>query len=142
MFLCQILICLRYLLVLWLWFLLVCWNTMIKNRLGRKIFIWLILLYCSLLLKESMTKNEIGQGPGGMSWCRDHNRVVLTVLLFTISSVCYLMEPRTIIQGWHHPQGAGPSFNNHQIRKCLTGLPIALLYVGIFWLTFPSLRWF
>jgi hypothetical protein len=42
---------------------------------------------------------------GSRSWCRGHGGMLLTGLLPLACSACFLIEPKTTISGWYHPQG-------------------------------------
>ena len=97
---------------------------MTKSKLGRKGFIWL--MFPSL--KEVRARTQVGPKHRGRSWYRGHGGVLLIGLLIMACSACFLTEPRTTAQGWHHTQWAGLFHMNHQLRKCPTGLPIALSY--------------
>ena len=48
---------------------------------GKGLFICLTLPYHCLSLKETMIGTQTGQGPEGMSWCRQHRRMLLSALL-------------------------------------------------------------
>lgn len=43
-------------------------------------------------------------------------------LILLLCSLCFFIHPRPSVQGWYHPQWAGPVHINHQSRKCPTGL--------------------
>lgn len=106
----------------WLRLLLQWWNTRIKRKLGRKGFVWFILLHRSLLVKEIRAGTQAEQEPRGRGWCRGHGEVELTTGLLPMAcSICFLIEPRTARTGWHHLQWFGSSQVNHELRKCSTG---------------------
>lgn len=86
-----------------------------KSKLGRKGFIWLSLLHCSLSLKEARAGSHTGQEPGGRSWCRVHGGMVLTGLLPMALSAWFLIESRTTDPGMASlpPQCDGISPVNH-----------------------------
>jgi hypothetical protein len=46
---------------------------------------------------------QTGQHPGGRSWCRGHRGMLLTGLLPTAGSACFLIEPRTTSPGMAPP---------------------------------------
>jgi hypothetical protein len=57
--------------------------------------IWITLPYHYLSSKEVKTETQTGQEPGGRSWHRDHEGVLLTGLFFMACSTCSLIEART-----------------------------------------------
>jgi hypothetical protein len=83
-------------------------NIMTRRKLGRKGLIQLTLPHRCSSPKEGRTGTHTGQELEGRSWCRGHGGVLLTGLLPLACSACFLIEPRTISPGWHHPQEACP----------------------------------
>lgn len=76
--------------------LLIWWNTMTKNSLEMKRFIWLLPLHPCPALKEVGTGTHTGQEAGGRNWCRSHEGVLLIGLLIMVCSSYFLLETRTI----------------------------------------------
>lgn len=58
--------------------LLLWWNLMTKNELGKKGFIWLILPHYCSSSKDVRTETRTGQEAGWRSWCRGHGGMFLT----------------------------------------------------------------
>ena len=68
---------------------------------------------------EVMVGPQGKMDPGGSSWCKGRGGTLLTGLLSWLAHpafLCYLKPP---VHGWYHPQWAGPSYINHQLRKCI-----------------------
>lgn len=83
-----------------------------KSKLGRKRFIWLTLLHsCCSPSKEVKTGTLTGFWR--RSWSKGHEMVLLTGLAHVACSICFLIEPRTVTQGWHHPQWPGIFLIDH-----------------------------
>lgn len=86
---------------------------MTKEQLGKKGFIGLILLHCSLSLKEVRTGANTEQEPGGRCWCRGHGQMLVTGLFIMACSACFLIEPVTTSSGMDPPTVGWPCPINH-----------------------------
>lgn len=89
---------------------------MAKNNLRRKQFILLTVYNPSS--NEARAEIQAGQKTRGMNWYRGHGGILLTGLLSTVYSDCFLMYPEPPAQKWHQPQWNGLPHINHQLRKC------------------------
>lgn len=78
---------------------------------GGKSLFGLHFLVNSPSLKEVRTGTQ--KEPGGRNWSRGHGGTLLTGLLPMACSAQFLIHPRTISQGWHHPQWMDPSHTYH-----------------------------
>jgi hypothetical protein len=54
---------------------------MTKSKLGKEGFIWFTVPHHSSSLEEAREETQTGQEPGGRSWCRGHEEVLLTYWL-------------------------------------------------------------
>ena len=96
------------------------------HDLGRKDFIWLILLQRSPSLEKVRAATQREQEPGGRSWCRNCGGN------WRLACFLKLAWPGPSVHVWQYLQWSGPSHINHYLRKFPTGLFPAWSYGGIF----------
>jgi hypothetical protein len=110
---------------------------MAKNNSERKGLIWLTLPHhCSL--SGVRTGTHTGQESGGRCWCRGHGGVLLTGLLPTACSVCFLIERRTTSPGMAPPTMGWALPHPSLIKKMLYRLACSPI-LGKYFLNWASL---
>ena len=75
------------------------------------------LFHISIHPKEVRAGTQTGQEPGGRSWCRSLEGMLLTGLLTMVCSACSLIEPRTTSWSMAPPTVTCPNPHQPLIKK-------------------------